>query len=128
MKRKNYTVIIMGTAAAMVALSIYLLWPESKPTKNVFWSDSEICRAAVKTYFFLNAQPTNAAGGGTWHGFRSTAGNYYICRVDGKSAVISWINKSGEEMNSRTTTFYLSGSRLSVMTDMSEETFFAVQP
>ena len=47
------------------------------------WPDREVCRAAVKTYFFLRTNPADAVDSGGYFGFRSAAGNVYTCRIAG---------------------------------------------
>lgn len=89
------------------------------------WSDREICRAATKTYFFLSEAPADATDAGRYMGYVSAKGNTYTCRVDGNVADFAWINKSGENMRSRTTTFAIAGPRLTVKTDMMTEVFKA---
>ena len=90
-----------------------------------FWDNHAICRAAVKTYFFLKSQPSDAADRGLFYGFRSDSGNLYTCRIEDSTAVFRWINKAGDTMNSRSTTFTLNGDQLVVKTDMLVETFVA---
>ena len=90
-----------------------------------FWTDREICRAAVKTYFFLATRPADATGGEGDLGFRSASGDVYICRLAGTRAKFRWVNASGEPMNSSSTTFRLAGDTLTIRTDMMEERFRA---
>ena len=92
-----------------------------------FWTDREICRAAVKTYFFLASRPAAAigAGGDGYLGFRSSAGNVYTCRLAGTRVKFRWMNASGEPMNSSSTTFRVAGDTLTIRTDMKEERFRA---
>lgn len=87
------------------------------------WSDREICRAAVKTYFFLSILPTDAQSVEGYDGFRSQAGNLYGCAVSGDVTAFRWVNDSGSNMSSRSTRFTLSGSRLTVISDMQREVF-----
>ena len=87
------------------------------------WPDREICRAALKTYFFLRTKPANALDSGEYFGFRSTAGNIYTCRVAGQRAEFRWVNASGESMESDSTRFRVSAGTLIVQTDMMKETF-----
>ncbi len=94
-------------------------------SENSGWSDREICRAAVKTYFFLDTLPEDASGGGGRFGFRSAAGNLYACRIEGPVAVFDWVNKSGETMQSRSTTFAVSGPRLRIDSDLLDAEFVA---
>jgi hypothetical protein len=89
------------------------------------WTDREICRAATKTYFFLSSKPLDALDRGAGFYFRSAAGNIYSCRVEGAAAIFFWMNKSGEQMESRSTTFSVDGSRLNVKTDIMDEAFVA---
>ena len=90
-----------------------------------FWTDREVCRAAVKTYFFLAAKPADATGDDGYFGFRSASGNIYTCRLAGAQAIFRWANASGEPMNSSSTTFRLAGDTLTIRTDMNEERFRA---
>ena len=87
------------------------------------WADREICRAAVKTYFFLRTKPADAVDSGEYFGFRSAAGNVYTCRIAGQRAEIRWVNSSGKMMKSDSTRFRVSAGTLIVQTDMKEETF-----
>ena len=87
------------------------------------WTDREICRAAVKTYFFLRQKPADTADNGDYLGFRSAAGNTYTCRIAGRRAEFRWVNSSGERMNSGSTRFRVSAGTLIVETDMKKETF-----
>ncbi|MDE0373253.1 MAG: hypothetical protein OXI73_12030 [Rhodospirillales bacterium] len=87
------------------------------------WSDREICRAAVKTYFFLPTKPANAVDSGEHFGFRSTAGNVYTCRVAGQRAEFRWVDASGRRMKSASTTFRVSAGTLIVQTETTIETF-----
>lgn len=86
-------------------------------------ADREICRAAVKTYFFLRTKPANAVDSGEYFGFRSAAGNVYTCRIAGQRAEFRWVNSSGKMMKSDSTRFRVSAGTLIVQTDMKKETF-----
>ncbi len=87
------------------------------------WDDRDICRAAVKTYFFLKEPPADAADQEGYFGFVSAKGNVYTCRLAGERAVFRWLTKSGEPMRSEVTRFRVSGSVLVITTDMSTKTF-----
>jgi hypothetical protein len=93
------------------------------PATGGEWTDREICRAATKVYFFLSELPQDAPDQGEHMGFRSAESNYYTCRVDGGVADFRWINKSGEQMNSRVTQFEVQASTLTVKSDMQTEVF-----
>ena len=87
------------------------------------WADREICRAAVKTYFFLRTKPEDAVDSGEYFGFRSAAGNVYTCRIAGQRAEFRWVNSRGKMMKSDSTRFRMSADTLIVQTDMKTETF-----
>ncbi len=87
------------------------------------WAGRDICRAAVKTYFFLGEPPADATDQGEYFGFVSAAGNVYTCRLAGDRAVFRWLTKSGEPMRSELTRFRVSDGVLVIKTDMSTETF-----
>ena len=87
------------------------------------WTDREICRAAVKTYFFLGKKPADAGDRGEYFGFSSATGNTYTCRIAGRRAEFRWVNTSGEKMKSDSTSFQVSDGTLIVETDMKKETF-----
>ena len=87
------------------------------------WTEREICRAAVKTYFFLGKLPADAADQGEYFGFVSAKGNVYTCRLAGERAVFRWLTKSGEPMRSELTRFRVSDGVLVIQTDVSIETF-----
>ena len=87
------------------------------------WTDREICRAAVKTYFFLGRKPTDSADSGKYFGFRSSSGNIYTCRIVGMRAEFRWVNASGGNMESGWTRFQVFDNALVVKTDMKEEVF-----
>ena len=88
-----------------------------------FWTDREICRAAVKTYFFLRTKPVDAADNGGHFGFRSDRGNVYTFRIAGQRAEFRWFNSSGKRMKSDSTRFRVSDGTLVVETDMKKEIF-----
>ena len=90
-----------------------------------FWTDREICRAAAKTYFFLDTKPTDTTDSGQYFGFRSASGNLYTCRIQGERVEFRWLNKSGGTMNSNSTMFRVQGNVLTIQTDMKEEVFSA---
>ena len=87
------------------------------------WADREICRATVKTYFFLGKKPADAGDSGEYFGFSSAAGNTYFCRIAGRGAEFRWVNSSGKRMKSDSTRFRVSDGTLIVETDMKKETF-----
>ena len=86
------------------------------------WTDREICRAAVKTYFFLDSKPADAADSGGYFGFRSDRGSVYTCRIAKQRAEFRWVNCSGQRMKSASTRFQVSDDSLIVQTDMNQET------
>ena len=90
---------------------------------TVSWDDRDICRAAVKTYFFLEKPPADVAGQGGYFGFVSAKGNVYACRLAGERAVFQWLTRNGEPMRSEVTRFRVSGGVLVIKTDMSTKTF-----
>jgi len=87
------------------------------------WTNREICRAAVKTYFFLDAKPTDTADNGEYFGFLSASGHVYTCRIEGTQAEFRWLNASGQSMTSKSTRFHVRDGTLTVSTDMMEERF-----
>ena len=90
---------------------------------NGAWTDREICRAAVKTYFFLGRKPKDSADSGEYLGFSSASGNIYSCRIVGMRAEFRWVNVSGESMKSDSTRFRVLEGALIVETDMKKERF-----
>ena len=100
-----------------------IVMPISVFADSGFWTDREICRAAVKTYFFLDQAPTNATNQGEYFGFISAAGNIYTCRLDRERAVLRWLTESGEMMHSEVTRFRVSDGILTIKTDMGTNTF-----
>lgn len=89
------------------------------------WNDQAICRAAAKTYFFLNALPAEGPIKDDRYGLVSSSGNLYFCKVNSGTVEFYWKNKSGESMTSKSTKYSLSGDNLTVTTDMMNETFHA---
>lgn len=87
------------------------------------WTERDICRAAIKTYFFLGKMPANAPDQGDYFGFASTAGNVYTCRLAEERAVFRWLTRGGEPMHSKSTRFHVSDGVLVIKTDMSTKTF-----
>ncbi|MCY4547538.1 MAG: hypothetical protein OXC28_04145 [Defluviicoccus sp.] len=87
------------------------------------WTERDICRAAVKTYFFLSEPPADADDQAGYFGFVSAAGNVYTCRLSEGRAVFRWMTKGGEPMRSELTRFRLSHGVLVIRTEMSTETF-----
>ena len=106
---------IIAGAAMLVAL------PALAGTGS--WTERDICRAAVKTYFFLANMPADALDQGEYLGFVSAAGNVYTCRLAEERAVFRWSTKSGEPMRSEVTRFRVSDGVLTIKTDMSTKTF-----
>ena len=100
-----------------------VLCPIAASADGAYWTDREICRAAVKTYFFLGIKPADAPDKGEFLGFRSASGNVYTCRGAGTRTQYHWVNASGETMNSSSTMFRLEGDTLTIRTDMTEERF-----
>ena len=84
-----------------------ILCPIAASADSGYWTGREICRAAVKTYFFLGIEPVDAPDKGEFLGFRSASGNVYACRVAGTRTQFRWVNASDETMNSSSTTFRL---------------------
>ena len=99
--------------------------PIAASADSGFWTDREICRAAVKTYFFLDIKPTDTVNSGQFFGFRDVSGNVYTCRVEGTRAALRWLNASVETMNSNSTMFRVLDNMLTIHTDMKEENFSA---
>ena len=87
------------------------------------WMERDICRAAVKTYFFLAKMPADAPDQGEYFGFVSAKGNVYTCRISGERAVFRWLTKSGEPMGSEVARFWVSDGVLVIKTDMSTKKF-----
>lgn len=87
------------------------------------WTNREICRAAAKTYFFLDAKPTDTADSGEFFGFVSASGWVYTCRIEGTQAEFRWLNASGQSMTSKSTRFDVRDGLLTVYTDLKEERF-----
>ena len=108
---------------ALKAAAIVACFPSIVSAEQGPWTDREICRAAAKTYFFLDSKPDDSVDEGSWFGFRSAAGNVYSCRIEGVIAAFSWLNNSGEAMESRSSSFLIDGDQLQVQTDMSQEAF-----
>ena len=88
-----------------------------------FWTDREICRAAVKTYFFLRTKPADATDSDGLYGFRSAAGYTYACRIDETRVEFQWLNASGTALSSDSTTFSVLDNVLTIRTDMRDERF-----
>ena len=89
-----------------------------EPLKTDSWTDREICRAAVKTYFSLEDMPVDSEDNGDFMGFESAAGYIYTCRIEGNIAILKWINGTGDAMSSRKTSFKRDGNTL-IVTDNS---------
>ena len=87
------------------------------------WTNREICRAAVKMYFFLDARPTDTADSGRYFGFLSASGSVYTCRIEGIQAEFRWLNASGQTMTSKSIRFNVWDGILTVYTGMKEERF-----
>lgn len=87
------------------------------------WADREICRAAVKTYFFLGAMPADTSDSGKYFGFLGKSGNVYMCRIAGARTEFRWMNSSGNTMTSKSTKFHVRDGILTVQTDMKKERF-----
>ena len=110
------------TLAILVAVHA-IVTPIAASADSGVWTNREICRAAVKTYFFLDAKPTDTADSGQFFGFLSASGNVYTCRIEGTQAEFRWLNASGQTMASKSTTFHVRDGMLTVYTDMTEERF-----
>ena len=87
------------------------------------WAHREICRAAIKTYFFLGAMPSDTTDSGQYFGYLSKLGNVYMCRIVGARAEFQWLNASGQTMTSKSTKFRVRDGILTVQTDMKKERF-----
>ena len=87
------------------------------------WVEREICRAAVKTYFFLEAKPADAADKAGYFGFVSAADNVYSCRLEGERVLFKWQDNLGETLTSGSATFRLLDGVLTIRTDMKTEKF-----
>ena len=87
------------------------------------WAKRDICRAAVKTYFFLSKLPSDVADQGEYFGFTSAAGNVYTCRLVEDRAMFRWLTKGSQPMQSDVTRFRVSDGVLIIETDMSTRTF-----
>lgn len=109
----------------LFSMACVALLPLAASAENAGWSGREICRAATKTYFFLDNLPADAPDTGGRFGFRSAKGNLYTCRIEGNVAAFHWLTASGQEMESRSTTFALADDRLVITTDILEERFAA---
>ena len=114
-----------ATIAFTFMLALVVLCPSAASADGGFWPDREICRAAVKTYFFLAAKPGDATDDEGFLGFRSASGNVYTCRLSGSRVIFRWVNASGEPMGSSSTTFHLMGDVLTVQTDITEKQYRA---
>ena len=82
------------------------------------WTEREICRAAVNTYFSLEKMPDDSEDNGDFMGFKSAAGYIYTCRLEGNIAILKWVNATNDAMISKKTSFKLNGNTL-VVTDNS---------
>ena len=114
MRRIAFVIVVAAHAGALVFTA---------SADSGMWADREICRAAVKTYFFLRMKPADAVDSGKYFGLRSAAGKVYTCRIAGQRAEIRWVNSSGNLMKSDSTKFRVSAGTLIVQTDMKNETF-----
>ena len=112
---RRFTLWLLISAAALL--------PISASADNGVWTEREICRAALKTYFFLRSKPADTEDRGGFHGFRSASGYVYTCRIDGTRIEFQWVNASGTTKKSNSTTFRVSDDILFVQTDMKEERF-----
>ncbi len=99
---------------AVAALSI----PQVSLAGQTPWTEREICRAAVNTYFSLEEMPVDSEDNGDFMGFKSAAGYIYTCRLEDNIAILKWVNATGDAMSSRKTSFKLNGNTL-VVTDNS---------
>ncbi len=87
------------------------------------WNDVSICRAALKTYFFLKELPEFRNTQERLHIFESNSGNSYACSINGSVAEFIWLNQQGKTMTSKSTLFSFSNSNLEVISDMQTEIF-----
>lgn len=78
-------------------LGIAILFALTQSLAAEGWSDREVCRAATKTYFWLDKLPVDAPDKGDFMGFLSEKKNYYTCRINGDIADLSWVNMSSEK-------------------------------
>ncbi len=81
----------------------------------VLWTDREICRAAVNTYFSLKDMPVDSEDNGDFMGFESAAGYIYTCRLEDNIAILKWVNGTDDAMTSKATSFELNGNTLVVI-------------
>ena len=117
---------VAGTGRWILALLVAVhatVTPIAAFADSGVWTNREICRAAVKTYFFLDAKPTDTADNGQFLGFLSASGNIYTCRIEGTKAEFRWLNASGQTMTSKSTRFHVRDGMLTVYTNMMEERF-----
>ena len=114
------------TTRSILALFVVVqaaVLPSGASAESEVWTDREICRAALKTYFFLDAKPSDTSDIGQFFGFISASGNVYTCRLEGARAEFRWLNDSGQTITSKSTTFHVLGNKLTVQTDMKDELF-----
>ncbi len=84
--------------------------------RQILWTERDICRAAVSTYFSLEEMPVNSKDNGDFMGFKSAAGYIYTCRIKNNIAILQWVNATGDTMNSKATSFKQDGNTL-IVTD-----------
>lgn len=106
-----------------VVVGVMIVSPITAASDNSIWTDREICRAAVKTYFFLDSEPADAANSGQFSGFRSTSGYIYGCRINDDKVEFRWLNASEEIMRSNSTEYHVLDNVLTIQTDMKTESF-----
>lgn len=107
----------------IVSTTLLVILPSALVAEGEPWTDREICHAATKTCFFLDTKPDDAPDKGDRFGFRSRSGNTYTCQIEGETAAFYWVNKSGQDMESKSTNFSVNGDLLHIKTDMLEEDF-----
>lgn len=107
----------------MIAGLLFLATASPTLAQPATWSNAEMCVAGGMTYFFLNSAPTVNELESGWVRLRSASGNSYDCRIDGDTVAFRWINKSNEDMTSKSTKWSLKGDRLTVVSDMMTQRF-----
>ena len=128
MRRTNNNFRVCSARRCVLAFLVVVhavVLPFAAHSDTGLWTNREICRAAVKTYFFLDTKPNGAADSGEYFGFRSASGHVYGCLIKGTRAELRWLNAAGEAMNSNSTRLLVRDDILTIQTDMKEESFSA---
>lgn len=89
------------------------------------WSEREICRAAIKTFFLLPELPTDdaAADFRDHMGFQGRNGivtRQYACRVQEDRVAIRWFKENGDRKRDANTRWAREGDALVIRTQMDE--------